>query len=173
MTRALSKGLKINDEGNLVLGQESDTPYIFEPVTGLEKAEGVWTLSGLEYRRFDSRVFTMPHVTKIYDEAAIRELDVKLTVKPKELKMKAGCNSANVKIEGMKPGFIRMEEKPHYLSDFCDPQEKISNILTSKLLSPVGGPILKVDYDEHTQTLTLTKASIGAYGRSHSWIFSR
>lgn len=173
MMTALSKGLKINDDGNLVAGAESDTPHIFDPVTGLEKAEGTWTLSGLEYRRFDSRIFTMPHVTKVHDETAIRELGVKLTVKPNELEIQAGCNSNNVKIDEIRRGFILMEKKSYFLSDICDPKEKISNILTRKLIAPVGGPVLKVDFDEHAQTLTLTRASIGAYARSHSWIFSR
>lgn len=173
MTRALSQGLKINEDGNLIAGAESDTPYIFDPVTGFEKAEGVWTLSGLEYRRFDSRVFTMPHVTRVRDETAIRELGVLLTVSPKQLKIQAGCNSAERNIVKIKPGFIRMEGKSVSFSDFCNAKEMISNIPAYKLMSIIGGPVLKVDFNERTQTLTLTKSSIGSYGRSHSWIFSR
>lgn len=173
MQRALSTGLTINADGNLVAGEQSETPYIFDPVTTLDKAQGDWTLTGLEYRSFDSRIFTLPNVFRVSDQDALRKSDVKLTVRPMQLNMKAGCNSIQVNIAQIKPDYLRMDDQKKSRSDYCNIDEVISGVQTVKLSSIIGGPIIKVDHDEHAQTLTLTRASIGAFGRSHSWIFSR
>ena len=173
MQTAISRGLKMNSDGTLIAGVQSEAPYIFDPITGLENAEGEWTLTGLELRSFDSRIFAMPSVKKVHDEQAIRDLGVKLTFSLSALEMQAGCNKLKMNIDKIKPGFIRMEDKAHHVDDFCDAKEVISGVLTRKLISIIGGPVLKIDFDEHAQTLTLTRATIGARSRSQSWIFSR
>ena len=52
-------------------GSKSKVPYIFEPVTGYEKLEGTWLLSGLESRVFDDRIWTMPRTHRVKDEVAL------------------------------------------------------------------------------------------------------
>jgi len=172
MTTALSKGLEINEEGNLIAGSETDTPYVFEPVTGFEKLEGEWLLSGLESRSFDDRIWTMPRTHRVKNEALIKDLNIVLTVAESQLEIKKGCRVIISNIHSLRPGYIRLG-KSEFSDDNCE--EKQYNRTTGQLLSVIGSGdkkgTVKVDYDAEAQTLILTRASIGSFSRSHSWIF--
>ena len=167
--------MKINEDGNLVAGFNSEAPYIFEPVTGYEKLHGDWLLSGLESRKFDNRIWTMPQTHRVKNEDAIKEMNAVLSVTKDRLKMQLGCRIITSNIKALKPGFIRLDKNEWSNDENCDSKENNRDV--TKLLSVIsayyGHATLKVDFDETTQRLTLTRASIGAYARSHSWTFTR
>jgi len=176
MKRAISEGISLNNDGNLVAGPQTKTPMIFESVNNLEKLTGTWQLTGLVARHVDPRIIAMPKAHQVYAREALKDLNVELTVETDRLTLEHGCRRLSAKIIEQKDGYLRLGKKDWVNLDNCD---STGFDTASRMIETSTGQIiddraaLKLDFYEPTDSLTLTRATIGSRARSRSWEFSR
>jgi len=170
MAASLAGGFYINNEGKLIAGE-----FVFDPVSDLGKAQGKWRLSDAEGREYRGRIFPLPNRLKIHQTDALKDLDVILTIKADRLSILSNCVVYNAEIIKRKAGYLRLGQTEREKIQNCtEAQEGVKQGASLLVGHFVGkNAAIKLDYDRQSDSLTLTRAGIGATAASVSGEFER
>ena len=172
--KAMPEGMRLNDDGTLMIGNSPETRIALDPVDRFESAYGQWILSGLEMRTSNTIIPTRPNVQAVTSRDKLIDLDIRLELNSDELKLTSACASASAPIAERKGMFLRLGKAERAPKGNCFDPADILTRLSRNFSQVIGdGAALLVEVDEDSGDITLSRMKPSSNSRSAHWIFSK